>query len=38
MVLVVEQPGLDARDVRGQPLAVGERHGSVQAAVHQPMT
>jgi hypothetical protein len=33
--LVGEEPGLDARNVRGQPLAVADRHRLVQAAVQQ---
>jgi alpha-1,2-mannosyltransferase len=33
--VVVEQPGLHAGDVRGQPLAMAERHEPVLAAVHQ---
>ena len=33
--VVVEQPGLHAGDVGGQPLAMAERHEPVLAAVHQ---
>src|SRR5215469_2875217 len=33
--IIVEQPGLDAGDVRGQPFAVAERHEHVLPAVHQ---
>src|SRR6516165_1125385 len=32
---VVEEPRFDAGDMRGQPLAVAERHGPVPAAVQQ---
>ena len=32
---VVEEPGFDAGDVRGQPLTVAERYGLVLAAVQQ---
>ncbi len=33
--LLVEQPGLDTRDMRGQPLSMAERYGLVSATVHQ---
>jgi hypothetical protein len=33
--VVVEQPGLDAGNVRGQPFAVAERHQHVLPAVQQ---
>ena len=35
VAVVVEQPGLDAGDVRGKPLAVAERHELVLPAVHE---
>ena len=33
--IIVEQPGLDAGDVLGQPFAVAERHEQVMPAVQQ---
>jgi hypothetical protein len=35
VAIVVEQPGLDAGNVRGEPFAVAERHEHVLPAVQQ---
>jgi hypothetical protein len=35
MPIIVKQPGLDAGNVRGQPLAVADRHELVLPAVQQ---